>query len=157
MSKKLILDFDLKDEYGIIAISYHQPDYRLSFFLNKNLNLRLLKCANFQYTPPQKHEAYAFSLSHCSNTDMHMEYYLLSNRNKDGILFPQYRQADYFLIICGINILRQMYKMNDSLDEIISGIKQIPNLLTAWKLDLDKTRNINFLLCDLEVHMIEKK
>ena len=64
-------------------------------------------------------------------------------------MFPSLKSIDYFLLINGL--------INESeVSGMVSAIKKIPNILTAFKHDLNKINDSDGFLSDLELHILEK-
>ncbi|MCD4666079.1 MAG: hypothetical protein K8R68_12480 [Bacteroidales bacterium] len=65
-------------------------------------------------------------------------------------MFPSRKNIDYFVLVNGRT--DDNYKLN-----IVSTIKQIPNVLTAFEIEITGTRDMDNFLSDLELHMLERK
>ncbi|OQX74906.1 MAG: hypothetical protein B6D61_11180 [Bacteroidetes bacterium 4484_249] len=77
-----------------------------------------------------------------------LSYYFFSNHNPESKLFPSLKTTDYFLLVNGrINENRKT--------ELINNIKKTTNVLTAFKVDLNKIKGLNNFLSDLELHLLE--
>ncbi len=84
------------------------------------------------------------------SSDTHSCYYLFSNHNPEGKIFAALKSIDYFILINGLA------NENEVLEKI-GHIKKIPNILTAYKIDLAKVKDFEGLLSDLELHIMEKE
>ncbi|GAB2694865.1 hypothetical protein GCM10027037_18020 [Mucilaginibacter koreensis] len=139
MNKKVLkvgadLDFEL------IAITSALKDYRVCFLINKHLNF------NFRKEDDLKVDIYKnsvepalFSLYHYQWETTETDFYFIANRGSDGLLIPEMRQADYFLMI------RNYIDTND-LNEIISGLNTLPEIISAIKIDPKKIKSNENLL-----------
>ena len=149
MAKKLSSKFDFSSEYTLIGISCHLKDYRLTFFLNNKLHLHLSRIDDFVQEGPDKTDLnYSVYFYKCLETQNN--FCLISNHHSDGKLIPTIGSVDYFLLI-------ENEIPNDRKKELIKDIKTIPNILTAYELDLAKVKNIHQLLAELELQFIENK
>ena len=64
-------------------------------------------------------------------------------------MFPSLKSIDYFILINGL--------INESeVSGMVSSLKKIPNILTAFKHDLNKIKDSEGFLSDLELHILEK-
>jgi hypothetical protein len=149
MAKKLSLKIDFSSEYCLIGISCHLKDYRLTFFLNDKLHIKLRRIDDFmQAGPDQKDLPYSLYYFECPDTKNN--FCLISNHHEDGKLIPTLKTIDYFLFIEN--------EIHDSLKkEVILKTKSIPNVLTAYEIELSKVKNIHQILAELELQFIEKK
>ena len=149
MAKKLSAKIDFSAEYTLIGISCHLKDYRLTFFLNKQLDIKLCRIDDFMQADPDKADLnYSVYFYHCPETKNN--YCLITNHHSDGKLIPSLRSIDYFLLI-------QNEISTTSKKEMLTAIKTIPNLLTAYEIALSKVKNIHNLLAELELQFIENK
>ncbi|PKP35628.1 MAG: hypothetical protein CVU00_01435 [Bacteroidetes bacterium HGW-Bacteroidetes-17] len=149
MAKKLTLKLDFSSEYTLIVISCHLKDYRLTFFLNNKLHLHLSRIDDFIQEGHDKTDLnYSVYFYQCLETQSN--FCLISNHHSDGKLIPTIGTIDYFLLI-------ENEIPNGRKKELIKEIKTIPNVLTAYELDLAKVKNIHHLLAELELQFIENK
>ncbi len=149
MAKKLSAKIDFSSEYTLIGISCHLKNYRLTFFLNRQLNIKLRRIDDFTQAGPDKEDlSYSVYFYHCPDTKNN--FCLITNHHSEGKLIPTLRSIDYFLLIQ--NEISQERKKN-----LISAVKTIPNLLTAYEIELSKVKNIHQLLADLELQFIENR
>lgn len=147
MVKKLSSNIDYAAEFSFIGISCHLKDYRLSFFINQELDLKLKKIEDFVQEDDQKN-SFTYSLFYFRCPDTNNNFCLISNHHSEKKLIQAYKQFDYFLLVQ--NNLSSMKKK-----DLISNLKKIPNLLAAYEIELGKVKNIDQLLVDLELQLIE--
>jgi len=89
-----------------------------------------------------------YPLFEFEDNDTTLYYYFFSNHNPESKLFPSLKTTDYFLLVNGrISENRKT--------ELINNIKKIPKILTAYRVDLNKTKGLNNFLSDLELHLLE--
>ncbi len=150
MAKKLQLieETDYKSEYEAVGICSHLKDYRLSWYLNDRLRLDLKKMKDLDFDSNKKSESVKFSIYYYDDKDNRTVFYFISNRSTGGVLIPEQKFIDYFLLIkkTGKKQLAQ---------SILKNIKDIPNVLTVYNIDLSLIRNVNDILLDLEMRMLE--
>lgn len=149
MAKKISAKIDFSSEYTLIGISCHMKDYRLTFFLNKQLNIHLKRIDDFNQAGPDKNDlSYAVYFYNCPDTKN--DFCLITNHHSDGKLIPTLGSIDYFLLI-------QNEISSDRKKGLIKIVKTVPNLLTAYEIELSKVKNIHQLLAELELQFIENK
>ncbi len=149
MAKKLSAKIDFSSEYTLIGISCHLKDYRLTFFLNKQLNFHLRRIDDFTQAGPDNVDLnYSVYFYHCPDTKNN--FCLITNHQSEGKLIPSLGSIDYFLLVQN-EISKERKK------DLITSIKTIPNLLTAYEIELSKVKNIHQLLAELELQFIENR
>ncbi len=147
MVKKLSSNIDYTAEFSFIGISCHLKDYRLSFFINQELGLKLKKTEDFLLEDEQK-QSFNYPLFYYRCPDTNNNFCLISNHHSEKKLIQTFKQFDYFLLVQ--NNLSDLKKK-----ELISNLKKIPNLLAAYEIELKKVKNINQLMVDLELQLIK--
>lgn len=119
---RLETDFDLELDFRLIGISSTLRDYRLCYFISKKTGLELIygKESYTNHKGEQKEKSkddmdyhiitenkrgrpqvcHHFTVYRCCNESFDYEYYLLSNKSKEGgILIPEAPNFDYFMLI----------------------------------------------------------
>lgn len=147
MVKKLSSNIDYAAEFSFIGISSHLKDYRLSFFINQELGLKLCKIDDF-VQEDEANNSYTYPLFYFCCPDTNNNYCLISNHHSEKKLIQAYKQFDYFLLVQ--NNLSAIKKR-----DMISKLKKIPNLLAAYEMEFKKVKNINQLMIELELQLIE--
>jgi hypothetical protein len=148
MAKKVFLEIHSSPTYyTMIGISCHLKDYRLSFLLNRQMEYSLVKLEDLKALLPGKKEQTEFSLYHYRDEDRYNNYSLIANRNQECILVPGLKQTDFLLLVEG------EFKKNQK-DSLLKTIRSIPNILTAFEIQLTEIRNYEFLLTDIEMHLM---
>lgn len=149
MAKKLSFNIDFSSEYSFIGIASQLKDYRLAFFLNKQLNLNLKRISDFIQGSTDIEEI-SYSLFNYHHPETKNNFCLISNHNSEAKLIAALKNIDYFLLI-----------ENDIPDaskkELIANIRKIPNVMAAYDIELSKIKNISNLLADLELQLLENK
>ncbi len=138
MAKKVLLDNRAEPGlFTLFGISCHLKDYRLSYHLNLGLELGFVKLDDFR----------GFSFYFFRDEDSFISYYLLGNRGQEAILLPDLKQTDFLLLLEGP--VKKLQK-----DYLLAGIKEIPNVLTAFEVRFETIRNYASMLNDLELHFM---
>jgi len=131
--------------FTLLGISAHIKDYRLSYMLNRQLELAFIKMDDLVVSSGQKGTPEAFSLYHTLDEDHFNTYYLLSNRGQESVLVPELKQTDFLLLIEG------PFKKSQS-EALSEKIRSIPQVLACFEIRFSTLKNIENLLTDLEIH-----
>ena len=102
MAKKLQLRSEPESEYQLIGIVCMLKDYRLTYHLNKHLFLDLVKKDDLNAEAINPGKAVNISFYYFEETGNRIKFYLIGNKNENGMLLSEFRQADYFLLINGL-------------------------------------------------------
>jgi hypothetical protein len=139
MAKKILIETRSEPVlFTLFGISCHLKDYRLTFLLNKVLELEFTKMEDFNN----------YSFYYCRDEDRFNTYYLLGNRGQEAILFPGLKQTDYILLVEGP--FKKVQK-----EKLLENIRGIQNVLTAFEIRFETIKNYELVLADLEIHMIQ--
>ena len=130
----------LEDDYDfdLIGICSSHSDYRLSWGINKELNIKLSKAEEFsiQY---KKEGIHLYSFYEYYDEEEHIEYYLVKNvSNNYKKLIPEKEQIDFFLIIKN-NLL---HDVSDTLDQL----RKIDSILTAFIFEVEELKSKSNLI-----------
>lgn len=131
--------------FTLVGISCHIKDYRLSFFLNQQLELNFRKLEDLVSSTDVQREPNTFSFYYCRDEDQFNTYYLLSNRGQESVLVNELKQTDFLLLIEG------PFKKSQ-LDVLIRSIRLIPQVLTCFEIRFSTLKNFENILSDLELH-----
>ncbi len=134
---KMVLTLDEDYDFSLLGISCHAKDYRLCWELNKVLNVDLIRTTDFEIS--KKSEAISFSFYEFIDETNYLEYFLISNRAKNGFLIPEQKKVDFFLMVRG-NILESLTK------EIIGKINSLSLVLTSFNIDPNQLKSKQNLL-----------
>jgi len=138
MAKRILIETRSEPAlFTLFGISCHLKDYRLTFLLNKKLDLEFMKMEDFT----------SYSFYFCRDDDHFNAYFLLGNRGQDTILFPGLKQTDFILLVEG------PFKKNQK-DKLLENIRNIPNVLTAFEIRFETIKNHEAILTDLEIHLM---
>ena len=150
MARKFQLSAAQESEFQLIGIACAVRDYRIAFALNKALMLDMVKKEDFVVEGKQKGDPPAFSFYYYEDTSTRVKYSLISNKSGNGILLPEFRQADYFLFINGMIL-------PESLENQVRNIRGIASVVMAFTVDIDKYKKLDTLFSDIELHTIPPK
>lgn len=134
---KLTLEVEEDYDFELIGICSHVKDYRLSWEINKALEFDLEKDDNYEINVKGDRQSYSF-FSFIDDENL-VEFYLINNRCSNGILIPEEKKSDYFLMIRGV--LRGGHK-----EELIEKISNIKNVLTTYEIEVDQLKSKSNLL-----------
>jgi hypothetical protein len=149
MAKKHHLDLTGDQHLPVfIGIASRLKDYQLSFHINKRLGFHLKKLPDFTIQLPDSTVRCPYSLYRYQVTDLRMDYFLLSNHHPEAKLLPIFKQTDYFLLAAG------EITANET-EALIRSLRAIPDVLLAYYLDMNKVKQADLLLADLELHIME--
>src|SRR5271157_1816968 len=79
-----------------MGIACIEKDYRVSYFINKVLNITLIKSNNQLIYNTKKEE---LKVDYFYFSDIDAEYYLISNFINRKMLLPKYTNINYWLVI----------------------------------------------------------
>ncbi len=98
--KKVVLRIDEDEQYGfvLIGIVCQHRDYRLCREINLALDISLARDNDFEVFTKKRMEAMTFTRFSFINEEED-EYYMLANKGDGGMLLPEQKQIDYFLLI----------------------------------------------------------
>ena len=134
---KLTLEVEEDYDFELIGICSHAKDYRLSWEMNKALELDLVKGDNYDLSVKGEKQSYSFF--NFIDEENLVEYYLINNRTVNGILIPEEKKSDYFLLIRGV--LRGGQK-----ESLVKGIAEIKNVLTTYEIEVKSLKSKSNLL-----------
>ena len=126
---KTILKLKEEDHFDFLLFSIicQQKDYRLCRELNLKLDIRLQREEDYKVFNGKRMEDQEFAFFRFI-TPEEDEYYLVSNRCSKGLLVPEQKQIDYFIII-----RKGMSRIDDS--GILGALKEIRMVLGVYKVE----------------------
>ena len=98
---KLVLNIEYDFDFILFGISCHEKDYRLSWTINNKLGIDLSKEKDLEIDVKKHKEPMAHSFFAFEEEDQFKQFYLINNRGTKGLLIPEQKQVDYFLMIKG--------------------------------------------------------
>ncbi len=138
MAKKIFLETRSEPTlFTLFGISCHLKDFRLSYLLNKKLELEFVKMEDFR----------EYSFYFCRDDDRYNSYYLLGNRGQESILISDLKQTDYLMLVEGP--VKKTQK-----DHLLLKIREIQHILTAFEVRFETVKNFDQILTDLEIHLM---
>lgn len=130
------LTYQINFNFKVIAISTHLKDYRVSFYLNELLNLKLKKIDNLVVDNKLESSTQTFELQHYTSEEDELEYFLIHNRNNGLNFLPSLSQFDFLLL------LKTENEINNQ-DQITDILKSSPHFQIVYKVEkLPKKENI---------------
>jgi hypothetical protein len=130
MKKKKVhkLVFDEVSDFYLLAIASHENDYRLTWALNQNLNLKLIKGDDFTCNHPKHKVEAKYSMYNFEDENNHLKYNLISNKSENGFLLPDLKNIDFVLRVSGD-------MDQDNLNTIVQKLKKIDIVITAFVIE----------------------
>jgi hypothetical protein len=119
-----------KEDYlfRLAGISSAENDYRLSWSLNQNLGINLVKIDNLEIYHKRLDDKQAFSQFEYFDDETLLQYRLISNRSINGYLLEEMTNLDYLLQISG--------DMDEGwLDFLIEKMNNIDGIVLAFPID----------------------
>ena len=144
--------------YSLIAIHTDLEDFRLAYFINKNLTVNLKKNRQDISINTANGETH-FSSFIFEDFKKNLSFNLFENMNKIEIesdekfdlfaetaltnfknvyLLPEFKKVDYFLKIDHLNAINE--------NEIINSLKEISQIVTVYNIEIEKIKNKNNLI-----------
>ncbi|MFZ4398727.1 MAG: IPExxxVDY family protein [Bacteroidales bacterium] len=148
VKKKGTLSGNYANEFTIIGIACHIPEYRVVHFLNKISNFSFIRYNDLMVYKKNNEDPQGFAFYYFDDIENCATYHLISNRGSDGIMINEWKQID-FLLIASIS------NQNIKFKSIVTEIKKVPNVLAVSQMLPTKKIEIDNLLTDLELHINE--
>jgi len=137
---KKILKVEIDLDFVLIAITSAQKDYRMCFLVNKYLHFNFIRVKDLEVNIYQNSpDAVPFAMFEDYWEASETAFYFIANRGADGLLIPEMREADYFLMI-------KNYIDGQDLNNIVNGLNKIPEIVAAIKIDPKKIKSRENLL-----------
>jgi len=146
MAKKIKIQLDFAEDNSLIGVSCHKRDYWFAYHLNETLRIKLRRLKDFPFFQSRLDELVDYPIFHDFSPDEQVGYYLISNFNEQSLLFPEMKAADFFLLVQGRPTEARK-------TEVLSRIRGINGVLTAFFPDTRKLKEFDNFLSDLELHM----
>lgn len=138
MSRK-ILSFELDLDFILIAVSTHLKDYRLCYYINKELNTNFRKVADYCLNLSASNEPLQFSQYYFDIEASETEFYVIANYGTAGFLIPELNSVDYFILI-------KNHFDEEDLDHMINRLKYIDSIDSVRQIDPKSIRSNENLL-----------
>ncbi|MFT4754409.1 MAG: hypothetical protein ACI85Q_001968 [Salibacteraceae bacterium] len=117
----------------VLAISCHQKSIKLAWEINRAINCDLRSSDIYENNIYFVHSVEGFPYFNWTNPDNRFTIHLIGNRSETSLLVPHQKQIDYYFVMTGF------YEELD-FEEGVKKIKQIPSVLTAFPVVLDKIK-----------------
>jgi hypothetical protein len=134
-----ILKFEIDLDFVLIAVTTSLKDYRICFLINKYLHFNFTKTTDLSVDLNPNPEPVYFSMYTDNWEASGTDFYFIGNKGTDGYLVPEMNRTDYFLMI-------KNYIADEDLDNIITGLNRIPEIVAAAKIDPKKVKSRENLL-----------
>ena len=143
MSKIHCIDFEFDHDYALIGIHSVLTDYRMAYFLNRHLDIRLRR---FKDDLDFKFKNCSFPLYKFDDETAFTSWSLMANKHvfteniseggsiifpeetKISYLIPEKKRVDYFIKINGLKDEAELHKT-------MLGINKINNIMTSYVID----------------------
>lgn len=146
---KLLLEYDY--DFLLIGIISPYPDYKLSWSLNKTLEIDLQREEDMVLPSmegkdkgltlgfDEQVEIPTFAFFKYDNEDLHLMYTLVANHSKSALLIKEEQRVDFFLIIGG------SYDEID-IEQLLQQVKSDKHVITAFEIDPNRLKSKQNLL-----------
>lgn len=133
------LKFEIDLDFVLIAVTTSLKDYRICYLINRFLNFNFIKIADLKVDISTGVELVLFSRYHYNQDTTGTDFYFIANKGSEGYLIPEMRKADYFLLI-------KNYIDENDLDNLVSSLNKIPEIVAVVKIDAKKIKSRENLL-----------
>lgn len=126
------LEFEYDYNFFLIGIFCHFKDYRLAWSLNQHLGFDLSKARDYKLY--SKNQEQLFSMYDFYIDNLELYYYLISNRGENGLLIPERKDVDYFLMVDGLyeaSKKGELVQQIRGLKEVLSAVEINPSQLSS--------------------------
>ncbi|MCC6384744.1 MAG: IPExxxVDY family protein [Bacteroidia bacterium] len=138
MPRKVIkLDFDPEFDFSLLAILSSLKDYRMCFEISNTVKIKFKRQPDLELKDARHNRSEYSYFCYC-NSKSGEEMTLIVNKGSNGVLIPEKKSIDYFLLIRNVD--------SETIDEIISRIKEIENVNGVYKLDPSEIKSAENLL-----------
>lgn len=134
---KLTLEVSYDFDFILIGISCHEKDYRLCWAVNNALAIDLKKSSHHILELKNKDDVQKYSKYEYINEDTFSEYFILANRSTNGLLVPEQKQTDYFLIV---------RSNNANQENMIAKLKDVNFINAVFSIDVNSLKSKHNLL-----------
>lgn len=137
MSKKILrVEYDF--DFTLIGISSSARDYRLCWFINKNLPLRFHRDVDLTIYNDFGNESYHSCFKY-SMENLETDLYILSNKSGSEYILPESKESDFLLLSTEtLNYEEEKF--------ILNGLNKIEVVQTAFLLDANSFKSKENLL-----------
>jgi len=133
------LKFEIDLDFVLIAVTTSLKDYRVCYLINKYLNFNFIKTDDLAVDIYPSINPVYFSLYTYNWEASETDFFFIANKGSEGYLIPEMKKADYFLMI-------KNYIDDNDLENLISALNRIPEIVAAVKIDPKKIKSRENLL-----------
>jgi len=133
------LKFEIDLDFVLIALTTSLKDYRICYLINKFLNFNFIKIPDLQVDIHPGESPVLFSRYHYNGEPAKTNFYFIANKGSEGYLIPEMKKADYFLLV-------KNYIDENEVDNLISSLNKVPEIVAAVKIDPKKIKSRENLL-----------
>ncbi len=130
--KKLLIENDY--EFFLFGISCSEKSYRLCFALNNKLNAVFSKRKDMETSEKNQLAQSRFSVFAFRNEEMFTDYRIIANKADNKYLVPEFKQADYLLMVQGGMPFSEK-------STILKKVKEVSFIQTAFEIDPKKIKS----------------
>lgn len=138
IAKKFILEYEDSQEFEVLAICSHHPDYRLVWNINKHAEMELERSETWYEAYSKKGD---FVAKHTQykyfDESLEVAYLLLKNKEQRHILVPELDMVDYLLFIT----TEHQYPT----DTIRKKIIESDSIIAVYKIDTTQIKTLSRL------------
>lgn len=136
---KFQLDDQKNEIYAFLGIVSSEADYKLSFLLNKKLNLTLKNTKSLEVAGDSGSKL-VFSRYTDTSGSPEIIYNLISNRSDKDYLLKKLKNIDYFFQI-------HSFGKKCNIEHLTNSLREIEMITAVFKLNPDeiKDKNLNYL------------
>jgi len=136
---KKFLKFEIDLDFVLVAVTTSLKDYRICYLINKCLNFNFVKGDDLEIDIHHGADPSFFSFYTYHWESSETDFFFIGNKGSDAYLIPEMKKADFFLMI-------KNYIDDKDLENIITGLNRIPEIVTAIKIDPKKIKSRENLL-----------
>ena len=130
-----IIDDEIKLDMTVLAVNSHVKGYNLCWHINKKLCINFIKKEIFIAENKETLSAFEVEYENKKIT-------LVNNRSKKGVLVPEKKNVDFFIIV-------EPEILNAAKEEFISKLREISKILLIFEVDLEKEQDAHrFIIND---------
>lgn len=134
MAKQVLkIDAFSSEDFILIGIVCQYKDYRLCHYLNHVLDIHLKRENDYEIIQAKRKQKLVFSFYKAEKNEGE-KYYLFANKTIGGMLIPEQKSMDYFLMI-------KEYENLVNEEAVLASVKSIPAVLGAYITDFTTLRS----------------
>jgi hypothetical protein len=137
-------------EGTLVGIATPLPFYRLVHFINKVLYTNLASNDDLQVFDETSGIMQSYPFYSYHHTDLRTDFYLFANYNGKSHVFPGLKQINYFKLLQGA-------AFDEHINDMLTGIRSIPGVQAAIRVQQGHIKNIAYFYEDFEMFLMELK